>query len=188
MKFPQIPIFVALFLSCFFLSHAQTNSLNTLTTTVYLEKAVPDIKSTLNTENYATLFEAFKAANLEEILGMSGPFTLFAPSNSAFDRFSSSEWEELFKEENRTKLKDLLTYHLVAGNLTASKMLRALCRGEGKASFTSVQGTKIFATMQGTDIVLSDASGNEARITSADANQSNGIIHHIDRVILPMEP
>ena len=184
MKFPQIITFIFIFLYASF-SSAQTNSLNAIPSAIYCSDGATDIKSSLNDDAHQALFEAFKIADLEELLGTSGPFTLFAPSNSAFTKFSASEWDELFKLENRKKLKDLLTYHLVAGNLTASKILQALCRGKGKTSFTTVQGTKIFATMQGTDIILSDMSGNQAKITAADANQSNGVIHQIDSIIVP---
>lgn len=184
MKVPQILACTCL-LFCFNLSLAQTSSLSTLSSSIYLEKGVSSISTALNSEGYKTLFAAVKAADLEDVLGMSGPFTFFAPSNNAFSQFTSEELKELFKEENKKKLKDLLTYHIVAGNLTASKILRAMCRGEGKATFTTVQGNKITATMRGTDIILADAHGNTAKITVADVGQSNGVIHEIDSVILP---
>ena len=182
MKFPQI-LAVLLLLVCTF-SFSQTKPLSTLPAGFYFTNE-SDLRSTLNSEKHKALFEAFEVAELEEILGMNGPFTVFAPTNNAFAKFSSEELEELFKVENRKKLKDVLTYHMVAGNLTASRILRALCRGKGKASFTTVQGNKIFATIQGTDILLTDSSGNQARITAADSEHSNGVIHQIDSVILP---
>lgn len=184
MKVPQILTYALLILCCN-LSFSQKTSLSTLPSGIYLNKEVLSISATLESESYKTLFAAVKAADLEEVLGMSGPFTFFAPSNSAFSQFTSEELNELFKEENKKKLKDLLTYHIVAGNLTASKILRAMCKGEGKASFTTVQGNKIMATMQGTDIILADTQGNTAKITVADVGQSNGVIHEIDSVISP---
>ena len=179
MKFPQI--FAGLLLVCTF-TFGQTKSLTTLPTGFYLEGITTNIKTTLSSK-HNKLFEAFKVAELEDILGMSGPFTVFAPTNSAFDKFSSEEIKDLFKKENRMKLKSMLTYHMVAGELTASKILMALCRGNGKASFTTVQGNKIYASFQGVDIVLTDGLGNQAKITAADAEQSNGVIHQIDDVI-----
>ena len=185
MKFPQISL--GLFLLVCITTFAQTKPLSTLPSAFYFtgKNNVTDLKATLDSDTHKMLFQAFEAAELEEILGMDGPFTVFAPTNHAFDTFTPEELKELFELENRKKLKDLLTYHMVAGNLTASKILRALCRGEGKTSFTTVQGTKIFATFQGTDILLTDALGNQAKITVADSEHSNGVIHQIDRVILP---
>ena len=141
------------------------------------------ITSSETSGNHSMLMAAVKATDIDEILEKSGPFTVFAPTNSAFDKFSSEEIKDLFKKENRMKLKSMLTYHMVAGELTASKILMALCRGNGKASFTTVQGNKIYASFQGVDIVLTDGLGNQAKITAADAEQSNGVIHQIDNVI-----
>ncbi|HUH46439.1 MAG TPA: fasciclin domain-containing protein, partial [Arenibacter sp.] len=118
-------------------------------------------------------------------LNEDGPFTIFAPSDRAFKKLSNDRIAALFLPENKKELLALLTYHMVAGNLTASKMLIAMSRGNGKASFTTVQGNKIFASMEGTDIVISDNFGNSAKIVAADFNQCNGVIHEIDSVILP---
>lgn len=164
---------------------AQNKTLTTLPAIIYLSKDKTIIESTSDSDNHKILLAAVKAADLEDVLGQSGPFTIFAPSDNAFSKFSKAELNSLFLSDNKKTLKSLLTYHIVAGNLTASKILRALCSGKGKASFTTVQGTKINASMQGTDIVLTDGFGNSARITAADSNQSNGVIHEIDSVILP---
>ena len=143
-------------------------------------------ENTESSENYKTLSAVMKASDLDVVLGQNGPFTVFAPSDVAFEKkMTSSKMTELLKSENKKDLHDLMAYHIVAGNLTASKILQALCSGKGKASFTTVQGDEIMATMNGLDIVLTDGSGNTAKIISADANQSNGVIHEIDGVILP---
>ncbi len=188
MKSPQSPLYIIGFL-CFTLSlFSQTKSLTVLTPSVYPvvnEKTI--METTGDSENHKILLAAVKAADLEKVLGQSGPFTFFAPSDNAFSKFSSEELKHLFNEDNKKVLKDLLTYHIVAGNLSASKMLRAMCSGRGSASFTTVQGAKITATMKGTDIILTDSLGNTAKITVADASQSNGVIHEIDTVILPTE-
>ncbi|MEZ4970575.1 MAG: fasciclin domain-containing protein [Flavobacteriaceae bacterium] len=150
-----------------------------------LQKESSIIESAADSGYHYTLLEVVKAANLEKILDEDGPFTVFAPSDMAFQRLSKVNLRELLLPENKQELFSLLTYHIVAGNITASKILKALCNGNGKASFTTVQGDKIYASMDGLDIVLEDKAGNKARITSADASQSNGIIHEIDSVILP---
>lgn len=126
-----------------------------------------------------------RATELDDILGFDGPYTVFAPSDGAFEKFSTIEIAELLKPENKKKLHELVTYHIVAGKLSASKILKAMCRGNGKATFTTVQGQEITATMNGIDIVLTDCLGNQAKITLADSDQCNGVIHEIDSVILP---
>lgn len=143
------------------------------------------IESTAYSGNHITLLQAVRAVDLDRILNEQGPFTVFAPSDMAFNKLSRDKMAELFLPENKKELHSLLTYHIVAGNLTASKMLIAMSRGNGKASFTTLQGNKIFASMKGTDIIITDNFGNTAKITTADSNQCNGIIHEIDSVILP---
>lgn len=143
------------------------------------------VNTTASSKNHQTLLAVMRATDLEELLDESGPFTVFAPSDSAFENLSGKSVEDLMEPENKKELKDLLTYHIVAGNLSASKILKAMCRGMGKASFTTVHGDEITATMQGIDIVLTDSFGNSATIVVADSNQQNGVIHEIDSVILP---
>ncbi|MEX0291202.1 MAG: fasciclin domain-containing protein [Flavobacteriaceae bacterium] len=145
------------------------------------------IQSTEESHNHKTLLAAVKAADLEETLDGEGPFTVFAPSDVAFKKLSSKRIAELLHPENKKALKSVVAYHIVAGNLTAAKILKAMCRGAGTATFTTVQGDEITATMDGIDIVLTDCYGNTARITTADANQRNGVIHVIDSVIMPGE-
>ncbi|GGD37605.1 fasciclin [Muriicola marianensis] len=135
--------------------------------------------------DHTTLTTALKATDLDMLLEADGPFTIFAPSDRAFHKMSSQEIAHLMKPENKQKLREMLTYFMVAGTLSASKILNALVRGNGKATFTTVQGKKIKATIEGVDIILTDGLGNKARITTADSDQCNGIIHTIDSVILP---
>ncbi|MGW9686495.1 fasciclin domain-containing protein [Flagellimonas sp. 2504JD1-5] len=144
-------------------------------------------KSNVDSDRYKVLFAAVKASELEDILDKSGPFTIFAPTDAAFERFSNNKMEELINSKDKSELKSLLGYHIVAGHLSASKILRALCQGNGKASFTTIQGKKLRAHMDGIDIVLTDPTGNTAKITVADVNQENGIIHEIDSVIQPSQ-
>lgn len=134
---------------------------------------------------YQTLMHAFRATELQEILESRGPFTVFAPSDAAFEKMEPEGMGELMKPENRSDLRAVLTYHIVAGELTASRILQALCRGEGAARFTTVQGEELLATLEGSDIILTDCSGNRARIVNADFGQNNLVFHEIDAVILP---
>ena len=143
------------------------------------------ISKTSTSLNHKTLAEAVVAAGLDGVLDSDGPFTVFAPSDNAFKQLSSDEISSLLQPGNRAKLRSLISYHIVAGNLSASKILKAMCRGGGSAEFTSVQGNRITATMDGIDIVLSDSLGNKARIVAADDNRCNGVIHVIDSLIFP---
>ncbi|MRH99777.1 fasciclin domain-containing protein [Kriegella sp. EG-1] len=181
MKFLAIPfILFFLFFSCKVTSQ---NNNHELLTEMDPEKSIST--NTADSENYKTLIEVMRASELEELLADDGPFTVFAPNDSAFEKLPRNKVAELLKPENRKELKDLMAYHIVAGNFSASKILKAMCRGNGTATFTTVQGKELIATMQGIDIVLSDSIGNSAKITSADANQCNGVIHEIDGVITP---
>lgn len=144
------------------------------------EKSI--IKNTESSKNYTKLLEVMKASNLEEILSYSGPFTVFAPSDRAFKKMSQTRLTALLDPKNKKELHAFMTYHIVAGNFSASKILKAMCRGEGKASFTTVQGDKLIASMDGVDIILTDNLGNTAKIIVADSNQCNGVIHEIDTV------
>lgn len=149
------------------------------------EKSI--IERTASFESHSTLLRVLIASNLDQVLGYNGEFTFFAPSNLAFEKLSKITIDKLLDPKNKKALKAMLSYHIIAGKLSASKMLRAMCRGNGSAKFTTIQGEKITATMNGLDIVLTDKSGNQAVIVTADSNQSNGIIHEIDTVFLPVK-
>ncbi|MEW2922264.1 fasciclin domain-containing protein [Muricauda sp. ANG21] len=144
-------------------------------------------KNTIGSEHHKILAAAVEATQLDDILENAGPFTIFAPSDAAFERFSNEKITELINSQDKSALKALVAYHIVAGHLTASRILRAMCRGNGKASFTTIQGKKLLAHLDGYDIVLTDPMGNTARITTADVNQRNTVIHEIDSVILPSQ-
>lgn len=143
------------------------------------------ISNTESSKNHKMMLAAMKAADLDEILGFDGPFTVFAPSDLAFNKLPSNKVAELLNPDNKKEVQALMAYHIIAGNFSASKILKEMCRGNGKATFTTVQGDDLTATMQGVEIILTDNLGNEARITSADENQCNGVIHEIDTVIRP---
>lgn len=143
------------------------------------------VETAFESEEHQTLMMAVMAAGLADRLHSAGPYTVFAPSDKAFENLSEARLKQLLLPENKAELRALLTYHMIAGKLSASDILKAMCRGEGSATFTTLEGNKLEATMDGIDIVLTDCLGNTARITTADANQCNGVIHVIDRVIAP---
>ncbi|MEA1787373.1 fasciclin domain-containing protein [Arenibacter sp. GZD96] len=172
---------VVLFLLLTNLLSAQTSALSSIS--MIPEKSI--IESAAASENLKTLMAIIRAADLEDILSNDGPFTVFAPSDTAFQKFSKEKMAHLFHPANKKELFALLTYHIVAGNFTGAKILKALSQGEGEASFTTIQGTEIKATLRGIDIILTDHLGNSAAITTADAAQCNGVIHEIDGVIVP---
>lgn len=180
MKFLATPISL-LALLCSFATFSQTSLVSV--NNDLLKKTI--IRSTEESQIHKILLTAVKAADLEETLAGDGPFTVFAPSDVAFKKMSADKIAALLRPENKRALQSFVTYHIVAGNFTASKILKAMCRGKGSARLTTVQGNELLATMDGLDIILTDCFGNIARITSADANQSNGVIHVIDSVILP---
>lgn len=144
------------------------------------------VANAVNSEDHTTLVAAVKAADLVETLQGDGPFTVFAPTNKAFDRLPDGTVGMLLKPENKGKLQAVLTYHVVAGKMNAADLLDAIEAGMGKATLTTVQGAELMAMKKGKHIVLKDQAGNTAKVTIADVHQSNGVIHVIDQVILPV--
>jgi uncharacterized surface protein with fasciclin (FAS1) repeats len=140
------------------------------------------IRNAKESGNHTMLLAAVRVSELETILDNDGPFTVFAPSDYNLDNSTKEKVKELVQIKNKKELQSILGYHIVAGNLTASKILRALSRGKGKAKFTTISGDILTATMSGLDIVLTDKYGNQSVITKADANQCNGVFHVIDSV------
>lgn len=165
-------------------SLAQTASIN-LSTSFEMNTNNSILKNTETSENHKMLLAAMKAAGLEDILSYAGPFTVFAPSDVAFEKLPQHTLKALLDPNNKEEVQALIRYHIVAGNFSASRILKAMCSGQGQASFTTIQGDKLIATMDGVDIILTDSLGNTAKITVADSNQCNGVIHEIDSVILP---
>jgi uncharacterized surface protein with fasciclin (FAS1) repeats len=135
--------------------------------------------------DHTTLVAAVKAAGLVETLKGKGPFTVFAPTNAAFDKLPKGTVETLLKPENKAMLQSVLTYHVVAGKMNASDIAKAIKAGNGKATLTTVQGGKLTAWMDGKDLYISDENGGKAKVTIADVNQSNGVIHVVDAVVTP---
>lgn len=179
---PQVAL-LTLFLTLFASAQDRFSSSESKFLSMDIEKSI--ISNTGNSKNHTTLLAAMKAADLEKILSYDGPFTVFAPSDIAFEALFSNTSFDPMDPKNKEELQALLRYHIIAGKFTASKILKAMCNGEGKAVFTTVQGEYLTATMSGIDIILTDNFGNSAKIIAADANQCNGVMHAIDSVVLP---
>lgn len=143
------------------------------------------VENAVNSKDHTTLVAAVKAADLVETLQGDGPFTVFAPTNKAFDKLPEGTVATLLKPENKKKLQTILTYHVVAGDMKAADIVAAIKKGNGKATFKTVSGGKLTAMMKDKKVVLKDESDGMATVTIADVNQSNGVIHVIDSVVLP---
>jgi uncharacterized surface protein with fasciclin (FAS1) repeats len=139
----------------------------------------------ISSKDHTTLVAAVKAADLVATLKGKGPFTIFAPSNSAFDKLPKGTVETLLKPENKVALANLLTYHVVAGNLKASDVLEAIKAGKGKAVVKTIQGESLTASLDNGKVILTDAKGGKATVTTTDLTATNGVIHVIDSVVMP---
>jgi uncharacterized surface protein with fasciclin (FAS1) repeats len=135
--------------------------------------------------NFSTLVAAVKAAGLAETLSGEGPFTVFAPTNAAFEKLPAGTVDGLLKPESLEKLKGLLTYHVVAGKFDAAAVTDAITKGNGKYTVTTVQGGKIDLSLKDGKVILTDANGSTSTVAIADVAASNGVIHAIDTVVMP---
>lgn len=150
---------------------------------MYANKDIVD--NAVNSKDHTTLVAAVKAAGLVETLKSKGPFTVFAPTNEAFDKLPAGTVGTLVKPENKKTLTSILTYHVVAGKLGSKEVAAAIKAGGGKAELTTVQGGKLWIYMEGKKVMLKDEKGGVATVTIADVFQSNGVIHVIDTVLMP---
>jgi uncharacterized surface protein with fasciclin (FAS1) repeats len=135
--------------------------------------------------NLTTLVAAVKAAGLVDTLMGAGPFTVFAPTNTAFEKLPDGTVGMLVKPENKATLTKILTYHVVAGKMTAKDIMGAINMGGGSAVLTTVAGEKLSARMSGKSVIITDAKGGQSAVTTADVMQSNGVVHVIDTVLMP---
>lgn len=143
------------------------------------------IENAVNSKDHTTLVAAVKAAGLVETLQSAGPFTVFAPVNKAFDNLPAGTVENLLKPENKATLAGILTYHVVAGKYNAADLMKLIKAGGGQAVLTTVAGGKITVWMKGKKLGIKDEKGGTSWVTIKDVNQSNGVIHVIDAVLLP---
>jgi uncharacterized surface protein with fasciclin (FAS1) repeats len=143
------------------------------------------VENAVNSKDHTTLVAAVKAAGLVETLEGAGPFTVFAPTNEAFNKLPSGTVDALVKPENKAKLTTILTYHVVSGKLDSKALMDMITAGNGTAELTTVQGGKLWVMMKGKHLILKDENGGMAKITIKDVYQSNGVIHVIDTVLMP---
>ena len=143
------------------------------------------VENAVNSKDHTTLVSAVKAAGLVDTLESPGPFTVFAPTNEAFDKLPAGTVDTLMKPENKDQLKKVLTYHVVAGKMNSKDIKKAIKAGGGKAMLKTVEGGTLTASEQGGKIMLTDEKGGMATVTIADVYQSNGVIHVVDAVLLP---
>jgi len=150
---------------------------------MYSNKDIVD--NAVNSADHTTLVAAVKAAGLVQTLKSKGPFTVFAPTNAAFDKLPAGTVGMLVKPENKELLTKILTYHVVAGKYDAKKLMKLIQSGGGTASLKTVSGDTLMAMMNGDSIVLRDEKGNTSNVTISNVRQSNGVIHVIDTVVMP---
>ncbi len=143
------------------------------------------VDNAVNSADHTTLVAAVKAAGLVETLKGPGPFTVFAPTNDAFENLPAGTVESVLKPENKQMLVAILTYHVVPGRLDAKWLWQMLKKGNGKAQLKTVQGDSLWFLANGDNIILQDAKGGQANLTVSNVMQSNGVIHVIDGVLMP---
>ena len=150
---------------------------------MYANKDIVD--NAVNSKEHTTLVAAVKAAGLVDTLKSPGPFTVFAPTNTAFSALPAGTVDTLLKPENKGKLSGVLTYHVVPGKLSAADLMKQIEAGGGKATLKTAAGGTLTATASGKTVNITDESGGTSKVTIADVNQSNGVIHVVDKVLLP---
>ena len=143
------------------------------------------IDNAVNSKDHTTLVAAVKAAGLVETLKGPGPFTVFAPTNAAFSALPAGTVDTLLKPENKAMLTNVLTYHVVPGRVDAAALAQQIRAGNGRAMLKTASGGTLIATMSGPNVLITDAKGGSATVTIADVYQSNGVIHVVNKVLLP---
>ncbi len=179
---------VAFFIAALFVTGASFAQGNMKTVEVGGAAMYPNkniIENAVNSKDHTTLVAAVKAAGLVETLQGKGPFTVFAPTNKAFDKLPAGTVETLVKPENKGTLTTILTYHVVAGRMDSQAIAEAIKKGNGKATFTTVEGGTLTAMMKGKKLMLTDEKGGTSTVTIKDVYQSNGVIHVIDSLVMP---
>ncbi len=143
------------------------------------------VENAVNSKDHTTLVAAVKAAGLVDTLSGKGPFTVFAPTDAAFKKLPAGTVDTLVKPENKKTLTGILTYHVVAGKMDAATLMKAIKDGGGSATLKTVAGGNLTATTSGDRVVITDAKGGKSTVLIADVNQSNGVIHVVDTVLMP---
>ncbi len=143
------------------------------------------IDNAVNSRDHTTLVAAVKAAGLVDTLKTPGPFTVFAPVNAAFAALPAGTVDTLLKPENKAMLSGILTYHVVPGKLDAAALTKLIADGKGKAMLKTAAGGTLTASATGGGVTITDEKGGSAKVAIADVYQSNGVIHVVDKVLLP---
>ena len=143
------------------------------------------IDNAVNSRDHTTLVAAVKAAGLVDTLKGPGPFTVFAPTNMAFSALPAGTVDTLLKPENKGTLTGVLTYHVVPGRVDAAALSQQIKAGGGRAMLKTASGGSLWASMRGSDVIITDAKGNMGLVTVSDVYQSNGVIHVVDKVLMP---
>ena len=143
------------------------------------------VENAVNSKDHTTLVAAVKAGGLVDTLESKGPFTLFAPTNEAFAALPAGTVDTLLKPENKATLDKILTYHVVPGKVDSAALVKMIKAGNGKATLKTVEGEPLIATLSGQNVIITDAKGDAAMVTIADVYQSNGVIHVVNKVLLP---
>lgn len=162
---------------------AQCHSAKAQTVSVAQNPNIVEIAASL--DDFSTLVAAVKAADLVSTLQGTGPFTVFAPTNDAFNKLPEGTVSTLLKPENKGQLQKILTYHVIAGELKAADVMAAIEKGKGKATVETVSGNQLTAMVKDGKVMLKDENGNKSTIVQTDVEASNGVIHVIDTVVLP---
>lgn len=178
-----IKIFGLIILSGMFAANAMAQSKMVGGAAMYPSKNI--IENAVNSKDHTTLVAAVKAADLVETLQSKGPFTVFAPTNEAFDALPKGTVATLLKPENKKMLSSILTYHVVPGKLSASDLMKMVKDNKGKASLKTVEGENLYLTIKDKKLMITDQKGGMSWVTIADVNQSNGVIHVVNKVLLP---
>lgn len=159
------------------------------TTDVSTEATMPEQETiaeiAMGNEDFSTLVTAVKAAGLAETLNSEGPFTVFAPTNEAFDKLPEGTVSTLVEPANKEKLAGILKYHVVSGEYMAADVVKAINDNDGSFTIPTVQGGELTATLEGENVILTDAAGNKSTVIMTDVDASNGVIHAIDAVVMP---
>jgi uncharacterized surface protein with fasciclin (FAS1) repeats len=150
-----------------------------------MEEKQTIVEIAVGNENFSTLVTALKAAGLVETLSSEGPFTVFAPTNDAFEKLPEGTVPALVKPENKEKLTGILTYHVISGEFMAADVVNAINDNDGSFTIPTVQGEELTATLEGESVILTDANGNKSTVVMADVDASNGVIHAVDTVVMP---
>ncbi len=162
-----------------------SNDMNPMVGGASMLRTMDIVDNAVNSADHTTLVAAVKAAGLVETLKSKGPFTVFAPTNAAFDKLPAGTVGTLVKPENKETLTKILTYHVLAGKFDSKAIAKKIKAGGGTARFTTVSGDRLVARMNGSLLVLTDEKGGASTVSIANVYQSNGVIHVVDSVLLP---